>query len=181
VPAGDFTHSLQRLECAGGCFRLDQGNHLDRLVRGKGGFHLLPGEDLPPGLFDPFHHGAVERRHLAHPLAEKTVAADEDRVARFRKIAEGGFHARAPGSGDGKGQFVLGPKNGPEQGLFFIHQGEPLRIHVSDKRRAHRAQDAGMSGAWSGTEKETMRYVQIIDCRRHNISPPICILEKLRS
>ena len=67
----------------------------------------------------------------------------------------------------GKVMRVLGLKDGPEQGLLFVHQGEPFRIEISDQCRTHRAQHAGMNGAGTGAEKETMRYIQIIDCKCH--------------
>ena len=146
---------------------------LDRLVLDKRGLDLFLGEYATPGFFDPFHIGAVEPRHLAHPFAEIAVAADDDRIARFHEIAEGGFHARAAGPRHRESQGVLGLKYRPQQGLFLVHQGKPLRIEISDKCRTHGAKHAGMDGAGAGTEKETVRYIQIIDCKCHIHSPYI--------
>ncbi len=170
MPVNDFAYTLQRLKGAGGGFRVDQGQDLDRFVLDKRSLDLFFGEYAAPGFFDPFHIGAVEPRHLAHPFAEIAVAADDDRIARFHEIAEGGFHSRAARPRHRESQGVLGLKNGPQQGLFFVHQGEPFRIEISDKRRTHRAKHAGMNGAGTGTEKETMRYIQIIDCKCHNVT-----------
>ena len=179
VPVNDVGHPLQGLERSGGRLPMDEGQDLDRFVFDKGGFDLRRGEYTAPGFFNSFHIGAVDLRHLAHPFAEIAVAADDDRIAGLHEIAEGGFHPGAAGTRHGKGHSVLRLKNRPEKDLLFVHQGEPLRIEVSDQFRTHRAQDTRMNGAGPGAEKETMRYIQIVD-RECHVYPPLIRWENRR-
>ena len=168
VTVNDLGHPRKRLKRAGRCLGMDQSHQFDRFVLGEDGFDFGRSEHAAPGLFNPLHIGAVKLRHFAHPLAEITVAADHDRIARFDEIAEGGFHSGAARSRHRKGQRILGLKNGPEQGLLFVHQREPFRIEISYQCGAHRAQHTGVNGAGAGAEQQTLRYIQVIDRECHD-------------
>ncbi len=94
-------------------------------------------------------------------LAEETLDADDQLVARLEQIDQARFHAGHAGGADGEGQEVLGLKRLPQHVLDFVHQHQKLRIEMPHERRGHRGQDARMHVAGTRTKQQTRRRIQL--------------------
>ena len=69
--------------------------------------HLFHAEYISPGPFQAAHLRAVAAGHIAGALAKVAVHPDENRIARFDRVAQGRLHPGAAGTGHRNCQLVL--------------------------------------------------------------------------
>ena len=110
----------------------------------QGRFQLLETEPLPPGFLDGLHLGAVAARHISKSKTEISLDGHQDRVTRFDRVGEGGFHGRTAGSAHGKRQSVVGLPGVAQELLHFTHQLDIQGVKVSDRRPCQGLQHGGM-------------------------------------
>ena len=87
-----------------------------------------PGVDgLTPLGVNADDFGTMTGSHLAHPLAEDPVDADNDRVTRPHEIDERRLHAGRSSSTERKRQRVGSPEGMPETLIRLIQEGDELQ------------------------------------------------------
>jgi len=172
VAMDDLGDAHHRLERAGGGLGMYQGDELGRLLRQRG-LEILRGEHVAPLPLHAAHLGPVAARHVAQPLAEIAVHADQHRVARLDEIAQRRLHAGTARAGDGDRERVLRLKDIAQQVLHLVHQGDELRVEVAHQRMGHRTQHTRGHRTRPGAQQDAGGRIEVgVGFSRHRNKPP---------
>ena len=116
-------------------------------------------EDFAPRPFNGRDGGPGALSHVRHALTKHPLDADHHPVAWLDEVDHARFHAGRAGSAHGERQVVRRLKHRAEHFLRLVHDGQELRIEVTDQRRRHRRQHARMHIAGAGAKQHTRRRI----------------------
>ena len=144
------------LQGTGGGLGVDHAQHFG-LGMGRNGFgELFQRERFSPGDFDGMDGRAATLHIIFHAAAENPVDHHDRFVAGFQQVDQNRLHPGHSGSGDGKGERVLGAVDLPNHLAGLIHVPDVLGIEVPECGSGDRLQNTRRHGAGAGPHEQSL-------------------------
>ena len=119
------------------------------------------------------HGRAAAFHHVLHASAEDAVHADDDLVAGLDQVHGDAFHSRHAGTAHGKGQRIFRLENLAQHFAGLVHDGQILRIEMTESGRRERAQHARETGLGPGPSRMRSTGNWVFMWSRNGLASPL--------